>query len=184
MPKRPTGKESPSNSKVAKALHSHHLPGPATDSSKMDPNQGEFNHHNEESNCTLLGAEENESEEQDWATTQGARLSPWKLGLDEAKIQVSLALPCMFSSMLNMANRMLITLMVGHLGANQLAASTLAYMLSNVLGFSICFGLASALDTLASQAVTGASDVRRVGIYLQRSLVINFLLAIPIVGIW
>ncbi|ORZ30266.1 mate-domain-containing protein [Catenaria anguillulae PL171] len=102
----------------------------------------------------------------------------------ELRHTLRLSLPCVASYVLSYSNRMVVTFIVGHLGANELAASTLAVMFSNVLGFSICFGLSSALDTLASQAVTGSANPRQAGIYLQRAILINLLLAIPIAFIW
>ncbi|KAI9143277.1 mate-domain-containing protein [Paraphysoderma sedebokerense] len=94
------------------------------------------------------------------------------------------AAPCISSSVLQFANKFTMTLFVGHLGSAELAASTLAVMFSNVLGYSICFGLTTALDTLCSQAVTGSQDKRYAGIILQRSIIINLLVIAPIVFIW
>lgn len=55
---------------------------------------------------------------------------------------------------------------------------------SNVLGYSLCYGLTTAMDTLCSQAVTGSSDRRYAGIILQRSILINTTLMIPVVFLW
>ncbi|KAI9221532.1 mate-domain-containing protein [Blastocladiella britannica] len=104
--------------------------------------------------------------------------------IKEAKRTLRLSLPSITSYVLSFANRLVVTFMVGHLGANELAASTLAVMFGNVAGFSICFGLSSALDTLASQAVTGASNPRQAGVFLQRAILINLMLAIPISLLW
>ncbi|KAI9179262.1 ethionine resistance protein [Blastocladiella emersonii ATCC 22665] len=57
-------------------------------------------------------------------------------------------------------------------------------MFSNVLGYSLFFGISTALDTLAAQAVTGASNPRQAGIYLQRAILINFALAVPLSAAW
>ncbi|KAI9148598.1 ethionine resistance protein [Blastocladiella emersonii ATCC 22665] len=97
---------------------------------------------------------------------------------------IRLSLPCILSYVLSFANRFVVTLVVGHLGAKELAASTLAVMFTNVLGFSICFGVTSALDTLASQAVTGAANPRQAGVFLQRAILINLLFAIPLAIVW
>ncbi|KAI9179071.1 ethionine resistance protein [Blastocladiella emersonii ATCC 22665] len=102
----------------------------------------------------------------------------------EAKTLVTTSIPCIAGSSLSFANNVLPTLMIGHLGATELAAATLAVMFSNILGFSICFGLSSSLDTLASQAVTGAKNPRQPGIYLQRAILINFTIAIPLTFLW
>ncbi|KAJ3358412.1 hypothetical protein GGF32_000432 [Allomyces javanicus] len=108
----------------------------------------------------------------------------WARNWREIKRLARLSAPCVSSQVLNYMNRMVVTLMVGHLGAAELASSTLAVMFSNVLGFSICFGLSTALDTLASQAVTGSANPRQAGIFLQRAILINVLLAIPISVVW
>ncbi|KAJ1507794.1 hypothetical protein HMI54_003834 [Coelomomyces lativittatus] len=50
----------------------------------------------------------------------------------------------------------------------------------NVFGYSIVYGINTALDTLASQAFTCGDQPQASGIFLQRALVINFLTAIPI----
>ncbi|KAI9152531.1 ethionine resistance protein [Blastocladiella emersonii ATCC 22665] len=93
--------------------------------------------------------------------------------ITEAKIMARLAVPCITGSVLSFANRMVPTLLVGHLGATELAAASLAVMFLNVLGFSICFGITTALDTLASQAVTGSKNPRQASIFLQRAILIN-----------
>lgn len=53
-----------------------------------------------------------------------------------------------------------------------------------VTGFAITSGTTSALDTLCSQAWTGAQDRRLVGIHLQRAFVILSLMHIPIALLW
>ncbi|KAI8145318.1 mate-domain-containing protein [Fennellomyces sp. T-0311] len=58
--------------------------------------------------------------------------------------------------------------MVGHLGAQQLAAVTLANMLIAVFGACITAGISNTLETLCSQAYTGAKDKTMVGVYFQR----------------
>ncbi|KAI9497640.1 mate-domain-containing protein [Zychaea mexicana] len=61
---------------------------------------------------------------------------------------------------------------LGHLGPTELAASALASMFASVSAWSIALGTATALDTLCSQAWTGARDKTLVGVHLQRALVI------------
>ncbi|KAI9179182.1 ethionine resistance protein [Blastocladiella emersonii ATCC 22665] len=102
----------------------------------------------------------------------------------EAKVISWMAVPCVAGTVLSFANRMVPTLLVGHLGAAELASASLAVMFSNVLGFSICFGISTALDTLASQAVTGSKNPRQAGIFLQRAILINLALTIPLTVGW
>jgi MATE family multidrug resistance protein len=65
-----------------------------------------------------------------------------------------------------------------------LAASALATMYCNVTGFSIGIGMASALDTLCSQAFTGSPDKQDLGRHLQRSIFIMFIICIPVALVW
>ncbi|KAI9490952.1 mate-domain-containing protein [Zychaea mexicana] len=73
---------------------------------------------------------------------------------------------------------------LGHLGSTELAASALASMFANVSAWSVAFGTATALDTLCSQAWTGARDKTLVGVHLQRALAILSVLFIPIAIVW
>lgn len=57
-------------------------------------------------------------------------------------------------------------------------------MFANVSAWSIALGTATALDTLCSQAFTGANDRTLVGVYLQRSLLILGVMFIPIGIVW
>jgi MATE family multidrug resistance protein len=57
-------------------------------------------------------------------------------------------------------------------------------MFASVTAWSIAFGTATALDTLCSQAWTGAKDKTLVGVHLQRGLCILALMFIPIACVW
>ena len=61
-------------------------------------------------------------------------------------------------------------------------ATSLAVMLLNFSGISIGFGLATALDTLASQAV-GANQVHQLGVYLQTGSMVLTLACLPIFAV-
>ncbi|CAO3586916.1 unnamed protein product [Absidia cylindrospora] len=73
---------------------------------------------------------------------------------------------------------------LGRLGATQLAAAALASMFASVSAWSIANGMATALDTLCSQAWTGAKDKTLVGVHLQRALIILGIMFLPIAGVW
>ena len=75
-------------------------------------------------------------------------------------------------------------LSLGRLGTKELAASALTTMLCNTTGVFVGQGMASALDTLCSQAYTGSQDKTILGKHLQRAIVNMFLLFIPISLIW
>lgn len=72
---------------------------------------------------------------------------------------------------------------LGDLGPDILAAAGLGNVWMNVSANSILFGLATALETLSSQA-NGAKNYPRVGILLQRSICISLVVVIPISIIW
>ncbi|CAO3586101.1 unnamed protein product [Absidia cylindrospora] len=57
-------------------------------------------------------------------------------------------------------------------------------MFASVSAWSIAQGMTTALDTLCSQAWTGAKDKTLVGLHLQRALVILGIMFLPIAGVW
>ncbi|KAI8051287.1 mate-domain-containing protein [Syncephalis plumigaleata] len=73
---------------------------------------------------------------------------------------------------------------LGHLGAEQLAASALGTMYNSVTGWSVALGMATALDTLGSQAYTASRDPYALGVYLQRAMLILLVMSVPIGFIW
>jgi len=76
---------------------------------------------------------------------------------------------------------------LGYIGrlnsAEYMGAVTLGNMVCNVSGFSLSYGLSTALDTLISQAY-GARMYSLMGLHAQRAIVILSLCTIPVVVIW
>eukprot|EP00126_Sphaerothecum_destruens_P012421 Sdes_comp21302_c0_seq1m19944 len=72
---------------------------------------------------------------------------------------------------------------LGWLGVNELASSTLATMYINVTGMGIGLGLATAMDTLCSQAY-GSGNKKMLGVILQRGVLILFAASIPVAASW
>lgn len=72
---------------------------------------------------------------------------------------------------------------VGHIGKNELSAVSVAAMVANICGYGIFQGLATSLDTLATQAF-GRRDLEMVGIHTQQCTMIMFFVAIPISFVW
>ncbi|KAI8979932.1 mate-domain-containing protein [Pilobolus umbonatus] len=94
------------------------------------------------------------------------------------------AFPIVFTFVMQNSLQMASVFTIGHLGSTELAAAALASMFASVTAWSIAFGTATALDTLCSQAWTGAKDKTMVGVHLQRGLCILALMFIPIAIVW
>ncbi|KAJ2961481.1 hypothetical protein NQZ79_g3278 [Umbelopsis isabellina] len=75
-------------------------------------------------------------------------------------------------------------LIVGHMGADELAASAFAFMFAMVTAWVVALGGSTALDTLCSQAWTGSNNPHVIGILLQRAYVLLGLMFIPIGILW
>ena len=89
----------------------------------------------------------------------------WK----EIKELFTLAWPTVFSYFFHHFVSMISLFFAGRLGEVELAAGTLAISFINITGPSLFFGLASAVETLCSQAF-GARNYSLVGVVLQRGV--------------
>jgi len=98
-------------------------------------------------------------------------------------VLVKFAFPVMFTFLLEMLPGMVNVIAVGHLSEVHLAAVSLSIMFTSITGISFGFGMATALDTLCSQA-WGSSDKMLLGIILQRGLAIEFILSMIVSVIW
>ena len=72
---------------------------------------------------------------------------------------------------------------VGHIGAIELGAVSLASMTANISGYAIYQGLATSLDTLCAQAY-GSGRKHLVGLQMQRMVYFLWALTVPIGIIW
>ncbi|KAJ2626595.1 ethionine resistance protein, partial [Coemansia sp. RSA 1290] len=68
---------------------------------------------------------------------------------------------------------------IGNLGAKELAATSLSYMISGVFALAPALGFASAMDTFCSSAFTASTDKTLVGLHFQRGVVAVVLHLIP-----
>ena len=102
---------------------------------------------------------------------------------DEARGQLSLALPVSLSMVCNRVMSLTSVAFVGHLGALPLAAAALATTLGNVTGNSIMVGMASASSTIGGQAF-GAKRYATLGAVMQRCILILTVAAVPVAATW
>ncbi|CAM0949371.1 unnamed protein product [Alopecurus aequalis] len=105
------------------------------------------------------------------------------LATAEVKRLVRLGGPIVASCILQNLVNMVSVMVVGHLGELPLAGASLAASLTNVTGYSLLTGMATALDTLCGQAY-GARQYRRLGVYKQRAMVVLSIACVPIALVW
>jgi multidrug resistance protein, MATE family len=103
--------------------------------------------------------------------------------LDEIKSLVANSWPVVVSGSIGMYFSVVCLIAVGHVGEEELAGVGFGIMFCNMTGYSVMIGLASGLETVASQ-LNGAGQHRMLGIALQRTIFVTSIAAIPIGLFW
>lgn len=106
--------------------------------------------------------------------------SSWKT---ETALLARYSAPLVVTYVLQYSYSFVTVVVAGRLGTSELAAASLATMTANITGLGIYEGLATSLDTLASQAF-GAGKKHLVGLHVQRMIALTIAITIPIGAIW
>lgn len=93
------------------------------------------------------------------------------------------SLPLIATYLLQYSFFVILTIVAGHLGPNDLAAASIGITTMNVIGLAVLEGMATALDTLCAQAY-GSGNHSGVGLHIQRMLLLMGLVMIPIGIFW
>eukprot|EP00250_Pteridium_aquilinum_P029731 c4002_g1_i1 orf=247-753(+) len=107
---------------------------------------------------------------------------PW-LSSREVRVQCALAGPLIVGNLLGFLLQMISLTFVGHFGELELSGAAIANSFAVVTGFSIVLGMGCVLETLCGQAY-GAKQYQKMGIYLQRAIVVLNATAIPLAFVW
>ncbi|WOH10280.1 hypothetical protein DCAR_0729747 [Daucus carota subsp. sativus] len=105
------------------------------------------------------------------------------LVMGEMKKVSYIAMPMVVTTVSQYMLRVISMMMIGHLGELSLSGASIATSLTNVTGFSLLFGMSSALETLCGQAY-GAERYQMLGIYTYGAIISLLLVCIPISILW
>lgn len=96
---------------------------------------------------------------------------------------ISHSVPLALTYLLQYFYNLIVVLVVGHIGQDELAAVSLGVTTMNIVGFAIFEGIATSLDTLCAQAY-GSGNLKLVGLHVQRMILFLLLVACPIGVVW
>jgi len=106
-----------------------------------------------------------------------------KAFLEESKKLWNIAGPAIFSRIAMYGMNVVTLAFAGHLGDLELAAISIASTVVVGLNFGLFLGMGSALETLCGQAY-GAKKYHMLGVYMQRSWIVLFIVAILLLPIY
>ncbi|GFQ06467.1 mate efflux family protein 7 [Phtheirospermum japonicum] len=130
-----------------------------------------------ESEEPLLVPESEEISPRDCAPTK------WEGFVTELNKMSYIAMPMVVVSVSQYLLRAVSMMMLGHLGELALSSASIATSLTNVTGFSLLSGMASALETLCGQAY-GAQHYKKVGTLTNGSIIWLCLACLPVCVLW
>ncbi|KAL6529955.1 hypothetical protein OROMI_028600 [Orobanche minor] len=112
-----------------------------------------------------------------------AATSTWRLFVEELKNVSYMAAPMVVVTVSQILPRVVSMMMVGQLGELSLSGAAVATSLANITGFSLLFGMSSALETLCGQAF-GAGQYQKLGTYTRASIICLVSVCLPISLTW
>ncbi|XP_028779688.1 protein DETOXIFICATION 14-like [Neltuma alba] len=107
----------------------------------------------------------------------------WRMFAKEVKEVICVAGPMVAVNYSTFFLQTIALMMVGHLGKLAQSSTGVAISLCAVTGFSVIFGLASALETLCGQAY-GAKQYKKFGVQIQTGIFCLLLCCIPLSMLW
>ncbi|KAJ6695527.1 PROTEIN DETOXIFICATION [Salix koriyanagi] len=105
------------------------------------------------------------------------------LAISEARCIANIALPMILTGLLLYSRSMISMLFLGRQGELALAGGSLAIGFANITGYSILSGLSMGMEPICGQAF-GAKRYKLLGLALQRTILLLFIVSIPIALLW
>ncbi|KAI0442705.1 MATE efflux family protein [Xylaria telfairii] len=103
--------------------------------------------------------------------------------VSELKLLLQYSIPLIATYLLQYTWSVIVTFIAGHLSSDDLAAASMGITTMNIAGFTIFEGMATALDTLCSQAY-GSNNPTGVGLHVQRMMILMAIMSVPIGALW
>ncbi|ORZ16263.1 mate-domain-containing protein [Absidia repens] len=105
-------------------------------------------------------------------------------GLQELKAIYKFVWPLMVTYLLGTGLKLVDVWFYGKLGPKVMAATSLGSLFVTICGLALGNGMVTAIDTLVSQAFTGAHNSWTLGVILQRSIIIMGFFSLPVSFVW